>query len=567
MTKSLTLKKSFILFLITLTLLSALVLAALHNLTQSIDYLKLTERQRYSATALATQYKSLTQAMTRDAMAFVSTEQPEFHESYLRHSAILHGQAPDERGAQQAMIDRYRQTGFTPEDMAKLESAHAQGIELQKTEAEAISTASGQFDDGQGGIKVALPNALMAKVMIFGQQYTEASTAIARAIDEFDDMQTTRFEQDLRQAEHASLTAQRIAITAMVALLLCSTLALWHLYKAIKHPLDLGVQLAQQLAAGHLSARISVKRRDELGQLLNALNGIGVGLHQAISDVRDRAIQIATASHQISVGNHKLAERTDEQAANLQETATAMEELSITVKQNANNAEHAKQVVSNTADCAARGCQTVQNAVTALQDLRLSSHKVNDITGLIKNIAFQTNILALNAAVEAARAGTHGRGFAVVAAEVRSLALRSAEASKEIETLIKLSVSQIDQGANLVDTAGGAMDEIMQSVRQAESIMDDIASATREQASGVEQITLAVSQLDTITQQNVIQVQMAARATQMQQEQADGLAQTITRFTLDKLANTDSPQESGESLHFHGASQQQFLPIPMPTPS
>src|SRR5690606_27123949 len=206
--------------------------------------------------------------------------------------------------------------------------------------------------------------------------------------------------------------------------------------------------------------------RDELGQLLNALNGIGIGLHHAISDVRERAIQIATASHQISVGNHKLSERTDEQAANLQETATAMEELSITVKQNANNAEHAKQVVSNTADYAARGCETVQNAVTALQDLRLSSHKVNDITGLIKNIAFQTNILALNAAVEAARAGTHGRGFAVVAAEVRSLALRSAEASKEIETLIKLSVSQIDQGASLVETAGGAMDEIMQSVRQ-----------------------------------------------------------------------------------------------------
>lgn len=537
MTTSFTLKKSFILFLAALTLLSILVMAALHNLARSTDYLKQTEGLRYAATALATEYKSLTQAMTRDVMAFVATEQPEFLESYLHRSAILHGHAPNEHGIQQALIDRFRQAGFTPAEIAKLESAHAQQIELAKTETEAISTASGQFDDGHGGIKVALPNALMAKVMIFGQQYTEASQAIAQAIDEFNTMQASRFAQDVRQANDASLLAQRIAVSAMIALLICSTLALWALYKTIKNPLDQGVQLAQQLAAGDLSARVKVRRHDELGQLLEALNGIGLGLHKTVSEVRERVAHIAAASRHISTGNQDLSQRTGEQAASLQETAAAMEELSITVKQNADHAGQAKQFVSNTTACADRGCTTVQNAVSALQDIRLSSHKVSDITGLIKSIAFQTNILALNAAVEAARAGQHGKGFAVVATEVRNLALRSADASREIEALIKLSVSQIDQGANLVETAGGAMDEIMQSLRKAETIMDEIANATREQASGIEQMTLAVGQLDTITQKNAIQVEESAKATLLQQEQADNLAKTITRFRLEVLTH------------------------------
>ncbi|SHI10822.1 methyl-accepting chemotaxis protein [Pollutimonas bauzanensis] len=560
-----TLKKSFIFFLATLALLSLLVLSALYNMAASADHLKNIEALRYAATGLANDYKSLTQAMTRDAMAFVATEQPEFQESYLHHTAVLHGRAPDGHGLQQAMIERFRQAGFTADEMARLESAHAQGIELAKTEVEAISTASGQFDDGQGGIKVALPNALMAKVMIFGQQYTEAASAIAQAIDEFDTMQATRYAQEVSRASDASKLAYRIAVSALTALLLCSALALWALYQAIKRPLDQGVRLAERLAAGDLSARVSLTRRDELGKLLQALNGIGIGLHQAVQDVRGRALHIAAASHDISGGNQDLSRRTDEQAANLQETAAAMGELNAAVAHNADHVEQAKRLVTHTASCAAQGSLTAQGAMDIMREIRQSSRQVADITGLINSIAFHTNILALNAAVEAARAGPQGKGFAVVAAEVRSLALRSAQAAKEIEELIGQSAARMDAGATLVDKAGGAMKEIAQSMQQVQGIMGGIADASREQAGGIGQITLAVSHLDTITRQNAAQVQEAAQATLLQREQADGLAATIARFTLEEAGAMTSSQPQARNtrykarigLHAYGASPSQ----------
>ncbi len=532
MTNFFTLKKSFIFFLLTLSLLSVLVLTALYNLNHSTNNLKEIETRRYAATALATEYKNVIQAMMRNVMAFVSTEQPEFQEAYLHQAAILHGRAADEHGIQEPMVERFRRLGFTEAEMSKLESAHAQSIELGKTELEAISTASGQFDDGNGGIKVALPNALMAKVMIFGQQYTAAAASIAQSIDEFNTMQASRFTQAVREAGVASKMAYRIAVSTIIVLLICSALALWALYRTIKRPLDQGVKLAQRLSAGDLSASIPVKRHDELGKLLEALNGIGVGLHNTVGGVRDRAVHIAAAAHQISGANLHLSDRSDEQAANLQETAAAMEELSSTVRQNASNAEHAKELVLQAAGCATRGSATVQNAMETMNAIRQSSRKVADITGLINNIAFQTNILALNAAVEAARAGAEGKGFAVVAAEVRSLALRSAEASKEIEGLIGLSVSQMDTGARLVDMTGSAISEIVESVQQVQGIMNEIADASRQQASGIGQVTLAVSHLDTITQQNLAQVQEATKATLMQQVQADELTASLERFTL-----------------------------------
>ncbi|RTZ47790.1 HAMP domain-containing protein [Candidimonas sp. SYP-B2681] len=560
MTNFFTLKKNFIFFLLTLSLLSILVLTALYNLNRSTNNLKEIETRRYAATALATEYKNLIQAMMRDVMAFVSTEQPEFQEAYLHRAAILHGRATDEHGIQEPMVERFRRLGFTVDEMAKLESAHAQSIELGKTEIEAISTASGQFDDGHGGVKVALPNALMAKVMIFGQQYTAAANGIASSIDEFNTMQANRFAQAIREAGVASKMGYRIAISAIILLLICSALALWALYKTIKRPLDQSVHLAQRLAAGDLSASVPVIRRDELGKLLEALNGIGVGLHKTVGNVRDRALHIAAAAHHISAANLHLSDRSDEQAANLQETAAAMGELSSTVRENAGNAEHAKQLVVNAAECATRGSATVKNAMDTMNEIRQSSRKVADITALINSIAFQTNILALNAAVEAARAGAEGKGFAVVAAEVRGLALRSAEASKEIEGLITRSVSQMDTGAKLVDMTGSAISEIVQSVQQVQGIMNKIADASRQQASGIEQVTLAVSHLDTITQQNLAQVQEATKATLMQQDQADELTASLERFTLRIVNNETVHMQVGEARSRNDAGLHDFQP-------
>ncbi|NYT82957.1 HAMP domain-containing protein [Alcaligenaceae bacterium] len=541
------LKKSFIIFLIILTLLSALVLTAVHNLTRSIGYLKDIERQREQATALATQYKNLTQAMTRDVMAFVASEQPEFHESYKHLTAVLHGKAPDQGGTQQAMIERFHNAGFTDDELAQLQSAHEQIIELAKTEVEAISTAKGEFDDGEGGVRVALPNALMAKVMIFGQQYAEATAGIAKAIDRFDAMQSQRLTLDVEKASAASALASRIAVSAIAALLLCSALALWSLYRSVKRPLDQGVRLAQRLAGGDLTAHADVLRRDELGELLQALNGIGDGLRSAVQDVHARAEQIASASHRIADGNIDLSHRTNEQAANVTETASAMRQLADTVQQNAENTGRSRDIVAQASECADRGGRIVHEAVRSMRQICQDTRKVQDITGLIKSIAFQTNILALNAAVEAARAGQHGKGFAVVAAEVRSLALRSAEASREIETLIAESVAQLDAGASLVDGAGKSMNEIVESVSEVQAIMSAIAEASREQATGIGEVTLAISHLDTITQRNLAMVQEAAHATHSQQQQAEGLITTLSRFRLEEEGPQSAPADAAHA--------------------
>ncbi|WP_322995998.1 methyl-accepting chemotaxis protein [Castellaniella sp.] len=517
-------------------MLSLLVLGALQHLTQSIDHLKSIESKRYQATQFATEYKNLIQAMSRDVMAFVSSEQPEFQENYQHLTNILHGRAPDQNGVQRPMLDRFRQLDFTAEEMARLESAHAQLVELGKTEVNAINTASGQLDDGQGGIKVALPNALLAKVMIFGQQYAQASADIAQAIDDFDTMQAGRYAQSVEQASRDNRHAHILAIAAITALLACSMLALWQLYCAIKRPLNEGVRLAQRLAQGDLTAHTTVLRSDELGELLLALNGIGQGLHRTVEDVRDHAGHIAQVSHQISDGNLRLANSSNEQASKLQQAAASMEELAATVAQNAANAERSKTLAAEAVAAARTGGNTVGHAVATMREVRQGSRKITDITDLINTIAFQTNILALNAAVEAARAGTHGKGFAVVAAEVRSLAQRSADAAKDIEQLIKHSVAQLDHGASLVDEAGSSIHAIIQSVNQVQTMVNEIADASLEQANGINQVSQAVSHLDVITQQNLSLVQQATQATALQQTQSRALVATLSRFTLNEPA-------------------------------
>src|SRR5690606_20772446 len=243
-----------------------------------------------------------------------------------------------------------------------------------------------------------------------------------------------------------------------------------------------------------------------------------------------------------SSANVDLLQRTNEQAANLQQTAAAMEQLAATVNNNADNAEQSKQLVCKASSSAMQGSQTVQNAAQTMQDIRRDTRKIADITGLINTIAFQTNILALNAAVEAARAGEHGKGFAVVASEVRGLALRSADAAKNIDTLISQAVRQLDCGADLVESTGRAMQDIAQSVQQVQDIMTDIADASGEQASGIHQISRAVGHLELITQKNLAMAQEAAGATRQQRLQADSLMAALAHFVLESKASDTAPQ-------------------------
>ncbi|MEJ7688537.1 MAG: methyl-accepting chemotaxis protein [Variovorax sp.] len=322
-----------------------------------------------------------------------------------------------------------------------------------------------------------------------------------------------------------------IALSVM-ALALGSALA-WWLTRGITRPLGQALGLAQTVASGDLTHQVTVTSRDEVGQLLQALNDMNASLARVVGEVRSGTDTIATASGQIAAGNHDLSSRTEEQASSLQQTAASMEELTSTVKQNADNARQANQLAVSASEVAVRGGSVVNQVVDTMGSINASSRKIVDIIGVIDGIAFQTNILALNAAVEAARAGEQGRGFAVVASEVRNLAQRSAAAAKEIKTLIGDSVDKVEEGSKQVAEAGKTMNEIVDSVRRVTDIMGEITAASQEQTSGIEQINHAITQMDQVTQQNAALVEEASAAAQSMQEQAGNLVGAVSVFKLE----------------------------------
>lgn len=306
----------------------------------------------------------------------------------------------------------------------------------------------------------------------------------------------------------------------------------WRLARSVTAPLDTAVTVADRIADGDLDVDITDDRRDELGQLLRSMKRMRASLARVVGTVRENAENVTTASAQIAAGNQDLSSRTEQQAASLQETAASMEQLTSTVKQNAENARTANQLAQSASTAAAAGGQTVGEVVTTMENISANSRKMADIIGVIDGIAFQTNILALNAAVEAARAGEQGRGFAVVATEVRTLAQRSADAAKEIRTLISQSVERVEAGSNLVQAAGTAMQDIVSRVTRVTDLIGEITHSAAEQSNGIEQVNLAVSQMDQVTQQNAALVEEAAAAASSLKTQAGELVQAVAVFRL-----------------------------------
>ena len=289
---------------------------------------------------------------------------------------------------------------------------------------------------------------------------------------------------------------------------------------------------ARHVADGDLT-KMPASGSHAAGSLAAALDSMLVTLATTVTQVRQGAEGVATASAEIAQGNHDLSARTEQQASALEQTAASMEELGSTVKQNADSARQANQLAMSASTVAVRGGEVVAEVVDTMKGINEASRKISDIISVIDGIAFQTNILALNAAVEAARAGEQGRGFAVVASEVRSLAGRSAEAAKEIKTLINASVERVEKGTALVDQAGSTMTEVVGSIKRVTDIMGEISAASNEQALGVAQVGEAVSQMDQATQQNAALVEEMAAAASSLKSQAQELVQTVAVFRLD----------------------------------
>ncbi|PVY92870.1 methyl-accepting chemotaxis protein/methyl-accepting chemotaxis protein-1 (serine sensor receptor) [Acidovorax sp. 99] len=424
----------------------------------------------------------------------------------------------DARKAIEANWKAYLATQLVPEETQLVERFKP----LQAKADAATDVLAGHFKSGD----VAALTAFAAKEMY------PAIDPLQEVLGQLMQVQLDRAKAEYDSAAASYQTIRALAVTAVVAGIVLAVLMGGAMIRQISRALGDAVQITDAVAQGDLTVAIHARGKDEIAQLLSGLTAMRDNLAHVVSGVRGNAQGVASASAEIASGNNDLSIRTEQQASALQETAASMEELSSTVKQNADNARQANQLAMSASTVAGQGGDVVAEVVTTMKGINDSSKKIADIISVIDGIAFQTNILALNAAVEAARAGEQGRGFAVVAGEVRNLAQRSAEAAKEIKSLITASVERVEQGTQLVDKAGITMTEVVGAIRRVTDIMGEISAASSEQSTGVSQVGEAVMQMDQVTQQNAALVEEMAAAASSLSHQAQALVGAVAVFKL-----------------------------------
>ncbi|MDN5969996.1 MAG: methyl-accepting chemotaxis protein [Enterobacterales bacterium] len=371
------------------------------------------------------------------------------------------------------------------------------------------------------------------------QSMTSHQESRLKVRKEYDDQYTNYVslrQENLVKASADSTASYTFSIQIMCAILAAVVvlfiIAYFWLDRILVKPLNKVSGYFAQIGKGDLRHPIEVENNNEIGKLCAALQEMQYELIETVTSIRDGVESINIGTQEIAAGNTDLSSRTEEQASALAETAASMEQISSTVKLNADNAVQASSMIQTSASIAHEGEQQMKNMTTKMHAIKTNAQKMGDIISVIDSIAFQTNILALNAAVEAARAGEAGRGFAVVASEVRNLAQRSAQSAKEINSLISESAYQIQEGAELADKTGSTIAEMTSAISKASTMMDSISYASEEQSRGVEQIRVAITQMDQVTQQNAALVEQVATTAANVEDLSGTLTQAVAVFQI-----------------------------------
>jgi methyl-accepting chemotaxis protein len=434
-----------------------------------------------------------------------------------------------------ALMNKYRKTELTPPEadlLGKFDKAWSPYAESAK-KVMAFSYADKNAEAMQEFHTVAVPAFQVADDLL--SAIYDLNIELGKKNDEEGQVATNK-----ARMFSIGIVVMGVAVLLVVSLTIASSIT----GVLGGEPKDLALQV-EAITEGNLAQTIVVKQGDA-ESLQARLASMQSNLRRLVDAVRQSAQGVSNASREIAQGNSDLSGRTEEQASALEETAASMEQLGASSKHNTDNANQASQMASSASAVAAEGGNVVAQVVDTMKGINESSRKIADIISVIEGIAFQTNILALNAAVEAARAGDQGRGFAVVASEVRALAGRSAEAAKEIKSLINASVERVEQGTSLVDRAGETMTRVVESIQRVTQVMGEIRAASSEQSAGVTQVGEAVTQMDQATQQNSALVEeMAAAATSLE-SQAGDLVEIVAVFKLDAgdVGHRTSPQSA-----------------------
>jgi methyl-accepting chemotaxis protein len=456
----------------------------------------------------------------------------------FRELEIKHTKAPD--ASYQAEYEEKLE-----ELAARVNTALAEYAQRPRSDAEGESFAALQKAWGEyGKINERVLALGRSGKEVDAQDVSEGAAAVAamESIVALDKLTAYNFESgkaaQVRAQERYAATQTLIAAIIGAAVLTGLALTLMitrNLLRQLGGEPRAAARIAAAVADGDLSTRIQLRAGDR-SSVMAQLADMQARLSTVVARVRQGSQQVANASDEIARGSSALAERTDQQASSLQQTAASMQQLGSAVVRNADSARQANALAELASTVAVKGGRAVGDVVGTMQGINDSSRRIADIIGTIDSIAFQTNILALNAAVEAARAGEQGRGFAVVASEVRSLAQRSAEAAKEIKTLIRSSVERVEQGTAEVDKAGSTMKEIVDSIQRVTQIVGEITSASAEQQTGVEQVGAAMSAMDQSTQRNAAMVGESSSAARRLHDEAQALVEVVAQFKLQPVA-------------------------------